>query len=230
MKKIASLLFVSVMLVAFAGSAFAEKVVKVTSMETPKPLGNVPAGTPTPFTFWIKNTGTEALVATDSIFYAWASWNGSSWVLHTPIYYTFRTSGMPVGDSFTVTLNLTINGTPPLQFSLAFFACVNSRNLAGISATFNLSSGSGIDGDAVAIEKSWYTHGNLNVELQPKANCEATLTVYNLNGQMIGTKQLDLKADSPFSESYNFGEIPQGVYIMNVQTPYGVYSKKFLVQ
>jgi hypothetical protein len=210
----------------FSFQAHALKQCKPTSLKSPADH-SVASGYATDFSYYITNTGDEAILATDSIFVDWGQVSGSS-VAWQPMKFLFKTGGLAVGDSFAQTFNVKITGTSGGTFGLGFLAGIHLHQLWAVAWAFNLNVG--INEQAKAINKVWFSNNTLNYELIPKSTCKANLSILNLNGQIVKDQSLNLTEGNSVNETISLGNLPKGMYLLRVQTQFGIDTKKFMVQ
>jgi hypothetical protein len=214
----------------FINQAHAQRQISVTEMISPAAGSNITPGVPTKYKFVIKNTGTETIEASDTIIVGWGPSNGTQVALQTPVnMFSNPHKVLAPNDTvhFTYSLNLSgVTGT----FYLGFLASYTVKLSAfkGIIVAYNMTVG--IDEQAKAINNVWFSNNTLNYELIPKATCKANLNILNMNGQIVKDQQLSFTAGNSINETISMGTLPQGVYILSIQTPYGVDTKKFVVQ
>lgn len=213
----------------FSSQAQVQREIKVTEMVSPLAGGTIAANFVTQFTFVIQNSGAETIAATDTILVGWGDYDGSQVHLKTPVYMLGKPHKVLAPNDtihFTIPLKITGAGTVTLAFLASYSALL--ANFKGIVVQFT--STTGIDEQAKAINNVWFSNNSLNYELVPKATCKATLNILNMNGQIIENQALNLTAGKSMNESISLGTLPKGIYILSVQTPFGVDTKKFVVQ
>jgi hypothetical protein len=226
MKKFTIIIIVLAFGFGFSYQANAKKEVKPVSIQSPADF-TVASGYLTNFIYWIKNTGDEAILPTDSIYVQFGQKNGTT-ISMQPLLFLYRAAGLAVGDSFTHTFSYTLTGPSSGLMSLVFVAGTHKHTLFGMIVNFDFNVG--MADQAKAINKVWYSNSSINYELAPKANCSATLSIFNIKGQMVKNQELNFTAGSLINESISLGTLPKGIYILSVQTPFGVDTKKFVIQ
>lgn len=80
------------------------------------------------------------------------------------------------------------------------------------------------------LSQVYYATGNLYFKYYNTATLNnSTVTVYNMNGQMVFTKYLNIKSD-PYYEVFKLPELKNGIYIITIKSNTGLENKKFIVQ
>ena len=175
----------------------------------------------------LKNVGTEAVLATDNVYFAFFLY-GSSWQ-KVGNSYTYNHALSPNDTfSFTILCPFSIHSTQTVNVTIGFGVSMDNSNYTLIGKTFQLEP-SGIEDHAKSINKVFYSNNNLNISLDSKVSTSANLTVTNLTGQVINSTKVELNQGEQ-QESINLGMLPKGIYILNMQTSFGTDSKKFVIQ
>jgi hypothetical protein len=228
MKKF-TLFFILAFMFVTINQTLATKEVKVTSMIKPIAGSSIPANVPNDFEFVVTNSGTESILATDSIYIGWGPYNGTTVTLQSPVRFVLRPGGMAPNDTFHYTFRLTINSTTPGQVGVGFLASLTLQiaNFKGIAAVYNLTVG--INDFTKSINKVYYANGNLYANLAGKSNTTAKMWITNMNGQIIKTDDLNLTT-AETTETYNLGILPKGIYMFTVSSTYGKETRKFVVE
>jgi hypothetical protein len=226
MKNFTLILLMFAFAFGFSYQAKALKEVKPTRVTEPSDF-RIAAGFATNFTYWIKNTGDEAILATDSIYVTFGVKISATQIQFQQLKYTMKTGGLAVGDSFSQTFSLKIDGTQPGLITLAFAASMKSWQITYILVNFNLITG--IEDQSKVINKVYYSENNLNITLDSKVSTIANLMLTNLNGQVLDSRKMNLTQGN-VQETLYLGTLPKGIYILNMETSYGTDSKKFFVQ
>ena len=121
MKNFTLALIIIVMGFGFMNQAQAQREIKVTAMVSPAPGSSVASGVSTLYTFVIQNTGTETILANDTILIGWGPSNGSQVQLQTPVNMLAKPHKvLATNDTIHFTYNLKLNGTTPGTFYLGF--------------------------------------------------------------------------------------------------------------
>ena len=229
MKKITLLFLFVGLLTGFSANADRTDL-GVYRIKSPVVNSNIQGGVQTTFVLVVANKTTHAFPVTDTMFLFLRV--GTM----TPQLLTAYKLPNPlnVGDSIDLTLNLTIpssllpgGGPIDLGFGMLWKGNPTPGSVTFVFNRYNFVTG--LEEYSKPISKAWYSNGSLNVELSPKANCDAQITFTNLNGQMIKSDRIKLTSGNDVSESYDFNNLPAGIYILNIRTPYGTDSRKLLV-
>jgi hypothetical protein len=176
--------------------------------------------------FVIKNVGTDTVLATD-LSKIEIGFVDASNALHVWSKYDIKRKIAP-NDTIHYSFKFTIISTVAGQIKL-FFGCSNDdNNWVGVIGLYNLTT-SGISENAKVLNKIYYSNNNLNIYFDSKVSTSANLLLTNLSGQVIDQRTMNI-SQGEMQESLNLGTLPKGIYILNMQTPYGTDSKKFFVQ
>jgi hypothetical protein len=231
MKKLLFLLVIVVLGLGFNNNVYATKGLKPTSMITPAGGSTVHAspGFGTLFTFVVTNTGDEIIGASDTILVAWGSVNGTQIAIHTPVnMLAVPHKVLNPGDTFKYAYSFTFptSGTYNMAFLASYTAIISK--FQAFTVSFNIMVG--IEDYAATFNKIWYSNASVNYEMMAKSSFDATLSIYNLNGQVFKSQNLNFLAGRTYNESISTGYLPRGIYVYCLQTPYGTETKKFVVQ
>ena len=230
MKKFTLVFVFLAMTFGFMNQSMATKSVKVSQIISPTSGATVQSGVPFNLAFCIQNSGDENLLATDSIFFQWGYWVGSTFYRLGNIYYVHMPHKVlaPL-DTITIAWNgVTLTGgTGTLKLGV-YASTALSITFAGITVDVNFVSG--IADLSKPINKVWYSNESLNLELNPRISCQANLFVTNLSGKIITSKVINMNADEMLNEQLSLGSLSKGIYILNIRTPYGSDTRKFIVQ
>lgn len=230
MKKFTFALMIIALGFGFINQAQAQRQLSVSEMISPLSGSNVQAGVATVYKFAIKNTGTETILASDSIIVAWGPVIGTQIQIQTPVNMVPNPHKvLAPGDTIHFAYSLKISGFTG-AFSLAFLASYNLQiaNFKALVVPFNMTVG--INDQAKAINKVWFSNNSVNYELLPKTTGKANLNIVNMNGQIVENQSINLTSGNSINESISLGTLPKGIYILNIQTTYGVDTKKFVVE
>jgi hypothetical protein len=214
----------------FMNQVQAQRAIAVTEMISPAAGSNIAPGVPTKYKFVIKNTGTETIGASDTILVGWGPSNGTQVALQTPVNMIANPHRvLAPNDTFHFTYSLNLSGVTG-TFYIGFLASHTAQyaGFKGIIVAYNMTVG--MDEQAKAINNVWFGNNSINYELIPKATCKANLSILNMNGQIVKDQPLSFTAGSSINESISMGNLPKGLYILSIQTPFGVDTKKFVVQ
>jgi hypothetical protein len=231
MKKFTLIFAILSMTFGFINQSMATKEVKVSQIISPTNGASENVGVPFDIKFCIQNTGDEALSATDDIFITGGQLVGTN-------FYPFTSLGFPAKlktphkalallDTITIFFKLTFtsgSGTITL-----FFGATNTTNFQGPTVNITLV-GSGIADLSKSINKVWFSGNSIKYQLVPNASCLAKLNITNLNGQVVKSSDLNLVEGALVDETISTGYLPKGIYILSIQSPYGIDTKKFIVQ
>lgn len=176
----------------------------------------------------LKNVGTETVLATDNVYFAFFLNDGSQWQLVGNSYPYNHVLAPNDTFSFNILCPFSIHSTQTVNFIIGFGVSMDNTNYTLIGKTFQLEP-SGIEDQAKSINKVFYSNNNLNISLDSKVSTSANLTVTNLTGQVINSTKVELNQGEQ-QETLNLGMLPKGIYILNMKTSYGTDSKKFVVQ
>lgn len=230
MKKFTLVVVFLAMTFGFMNQSMATKSVKVSQIISPTSGATINSGVPFNLAFCIQNSGDENLVATDSIYFMWGYWVGSTFYRLGNIYYVHMPHKVlaPL-DTITIAWNgvsLT-GGTGTLK--LGIYAST-SLTVTFAGTTVDVNFVSGISDVSKSINKVWYNNESLNLELNPKISCQANLYVTSLSGQVIASKIINMNADEMLNEQLSLGSLSKGIYILTIRTSYGSDTRKFIVQ
>jgi hypothetical protein len=76
----------------------------------------------------------------------------------------------------------------------------------------------------------YYSNGNLHLVMNFNSSENARLVITNLNGQQIWNSSLSNKVNSNSPLIVSLGDLPKGMYIVNLITSDNKVFKKFVVQ
>lgn len=72
-------------------------------------------------------------------------------------------------------------------------------------------------------------NGNFNLEINSKYSGKAKLTIFDLKGQEVFSKELNLSKNK-FEENITLNNAAKGVYLLNIKTESGEVSSKFVIK
>lgn len=176
----------------------------------------------------LKNVGTDTVLATDNVYFAFFLHNGSQWQLIGNSYPYNHVLAPNDTFSFIILCPFSIHSTQTVNVTIGFGVSMDNTSFTLIGKQFPLEP-SGIADESKTINKVYYSNDNLNITFDSKVSTIANLLLTNLNGQVIDKRSMNI-SQGETQETLNLGTLPKGVYILNMQTSFGTDSKKFIVQ
>jgi Secretion system C-terminal sorting domain len=219
-------------------------------MPTASINSNVSTGTKVDYKFVLKNNGSDAAAIGDTVLYQLAILNGTSAEVVAPssgFYFKLLTKAMAVGDTMHVSGSFTVGVYPPSSIN---------RNFAVLSHLVNRSRGLGFETTTIANNQKtaaivWYNPqawpvsvANLNsgkLSIYPNVAKDnftvvlpivaigktTTVKVYSVLGTLITEKTF---AADETNLTISTANIPNGTYLVSVETDGRVSTSKVIVQ
>jgi hypothetical protein len=221
--------FFIVFLMLQMGSIFGQNL-SVVKFITPLPNANVLINTSVSWTLRVKNNGTAAIPTGDTIGICFYTFSGGNPVYQAVVGAVIRSTPFNVGDSTEITFLFNLNVTPGVRgigYAAIWFGHVPG-SVPVLGANFNFVT-SGI-AEFSPVNKIYYSNGQLNMTLNAQNDMNAKLIVTNMNGQQLWNNNISLQANDSQPMSIYLGDLPKGIYIVNLFSSNGNIAKKFVVQ
>ena len=202
-----------------------------TKFISPLPNANVVVYQPNNWTLRVKNFGTANVPVGDTIMVYVFFYSGGAWVNPQAVGGSILTSPFNTNDSMqlTTSINFTIGaGLRAVGFAYIWLGHVPGT-VKVFGANFNFVTSAGI-AEITNIDRIYYANGELNVAMRFNHDNDARLIVSNLNGQQLWNNNISNKANDNSPLSISLGDLPKGIYIVNLISSGSNIAKKFIVQ
>jgi hypothetical protein len=158
-------------------------------------------------------------------------YNGTTWVNPTPVGGKILSAPFNANDSMEITTPINFNitaGTRAVGFAFLWLSHIPA-SVKVFGANFNFVTSAGIS-ETTSIDYIYYNNGQLNIAMNFAKDKDARVIISNMNGQQVWNNSVANSAHDNSPVSISLGDLPKGIYIVNLLSSGNNVSKKFIVQ
>jgi len=126
-------------------------------------------------------------------------------------------SGGSVQSASGVAVSSTVGETVTATFSSGTVILTQGFQQDGLTTT-------SLSENKIAVDYKLYpnpTQNQLNINLIAEENIEGVLKLTSIDGKLIHSKRIRIEANQPFKDRFNMEHLPEGLYILSIQSEKG---------
>lgn len=216
-------------------SAFAADRLEIKDVISPVNNSDIILGQQTAFEFKLVNNSPTTFTTADTALLVIGFWNGSQVTNLQVLGGYMPQSDLQAGDSVNFTFNLTFPttftpGTYAPAFGVVWSGNPEPTKFSLIIKVYNFKLGTGINEKFAVLDKTYYSNGYLNIDMNSNGNAQANISITNTSGQIVYNELLKMNNFGLSSESIYVGNLPKGMYILGLSAEGRITTKKFMVR